>query len=204
MQGAAGLISLAGLWLATVASPGPNFVRISHATLTWSHRTGAVMALGTACGNALWCLAAACGFAAIAQTNLATVLKWGGAVYLGWCAYKLLRNALLDRGPNIAVSPLPPSSPFNQGLMTALSNPQAVVFFGTLFLACFPGGLNVSVSAASVAIVFGVTVGWYAVVIGCLAAPQARRVYLRFKRGLDICLAGVLAAMALKVGLSAG
>lgn len=193
------------IWLMQVMAPGPNFVRISQAALTVSRRAAMVTASGTAAGNCSWCIAAALG-AAVLMRNAAVsqALHLGGTVYFGWLGTMQLigafrRNPLTGQAPPLDESGF---KAFKRGFATATANPQAVVFFATIFSTMFPqlsGGLLVTM----VMIVATVNLGWYACVATVLTAGPARRIFERWQPVIDFTFGILLWAAALKLALAA-
>lgn len=59
------LPALAAVFSVAAITPGPDFLAVSHTTLTRSRRDGAYAALGVTPGMACWALAAPAGFAGI-------------------------------------------------------------------------------------------------------------------------------------------
>lgn len=194
-------------WLAQVATPGPNFVRISHTALAASRAAAFATACGTAIGNGIWCLVAALGAAALVGDGLVGQLVRGlGALYLATFGARLLTGAVRRRG----VSAAPPAwlpdragaAAVRLGLVTALTNPQAIIFFATILLATLPASRPVLLVAALV-VVPAVTLLWYAVVIGLLSAPRPRGAYERVRPLVDAGFGFVLLATALRLARQA-
>ncbi len=88
-------------------------------------------AFGIYAGDLIWYTLAATGLAALAQTfaTVFIVVKWLGAAYLIYLAYRMWTSeperldAVADRGP------LSHKSLFLGSLMVTLSNPKAIVFY---------------------------------------------------------------------------
>lgn len=193
------------IWLMQVMAPGPNFVRISQAALTVSRRAAMVTASGTAVGNCCWCIAAALG-AAVLMRNAAVsqALHLGGTAYFGWLGTVQLIGAF-RRKPLIGQAPPPYESgfkAFKRGFATATANPQAVVFFATVFSTMFPL-LSIGLLVAMVLIVAAVNLGWYACVATILTAGPARRIFERWRPVIDLTFGTLLWAAALKLGWAA-
>ena len=77
--------TIAGVWLITVISPGPNFVATSHAAVTHSRRAGVLVAAGIALGTTVWSTASLLGLGLLFQTAawLYQVVKLAGAAAPG-------------------------------------------------------------------------------------------------------------------------
>lgn len=67
---------------------------------------------------------------------LHTIIMVGGGLYLCWMGYQMLRGALKKQD---AVAPSPhvelaqSGRSFLKGLLTNLSNPKAIIYFGSVF-----------------------------------------------------------------------
>lgn len=204
---AAPLGSFALFWLAQVATPGPNFVRISHTALTTSRSAAFATACGTAIGNSIWCAVASVGAATLVGDGLiGQLLRGCGALYLATFGARLLVGALRRR----TAVPLPPGwlpdragvAAVRAGLVTALTNPQAVIFFATIFLATLSPD-RAWVLFGAIVVVAGVTLLWYAVVISLLSAPRPRRTYERVRPLVDAAFGCMLILTALRLARAA-
>ncbi|MEC9345858.1 MAG: LysE family transporter [Pseudomonadota bacterium] len=126
---------LAGIALSL--TPGPNgLLSLDHGV---RHGTGRAVftALGSVTGMSILIGASLAGLGAVMLTSetVFTVVKWVGAAYLVWLGVRLWRT----RG--FAVTAAVPDGParrriarhraFAQGLVVALSNPKALIFFAT-------------------------------------------------------------------------
>lgn len=121
--------ALASLVLA--ATPGPGVLYIVTRTLAQGRRAGLASVAGVALGNLGNALAAALGLAAalLALSTLAfEFVKWAGAAYLLWLAWKALR------APAAAPDAAPRGTPAlgriaRDGFVVALLNPKTALFF---------------------------------------------------------------------------
>ena len=194
-------------WLAQVATPGPNFVRITHTALAASRSAAFATACGSAIGNSFWCAVAAFGAAALVGDGLiGQLVRTAGALYLALFGARLLIGALRPRsGPAAPAGWLPDRAgvaAVRLGLVTSLTNPQAIIFFATILLATFPAGQPMLLIAA-LAIVPAVTLLWYGVVIGLLSASRPRRAYERARPLVDAVFGMVLLVTALRLAAQA-
>ncbi len=121
------LLAATGLSL----SPGPNgLLALTHGALH-----GHAKALYTICGGALGFVVVIAlsmfGIGALLQTSLLwlTVMKWAGGAYLVWLGLQVWRSPPI--GLELSGSPTARggASMFRQGLLSALTNPKALLFF---------------------------------------------------------------------------
>lgn len=134
-------ISLLAVWLAAIASPGPDTLQIMRQGLK-TRATGVYCAIGIMVGNTLWILASLAGLSALVKTHPAVmqVLHYAGGAYLLYLGLKMCwggLTALRRRGAGVQVvaasQGLAPLAAVKLGLATNLANPKAILFFGAVF-----------------------------------------------------------------------
>lgn len=140
-------IALLAVWIAAVASPGPDLVQIIRLGAR-SRAAGVWVALGIMTGNTLWITGSLLGLSALLNTypGILTVLQLLGGAYLLWMGVNATRGGLAARRQ--AAVPVTPAGAVSegdaitsagvlqawwQGLTTNLANPKAVLFFGAVF-----------------------------------------------------------------------
>ena len=113
-------------------TPGPNgLLALTHGGLFGARRTMAT-ALGGVSGFVVLIALSMSGLGALlmASEELFSVIRWLGAFYLMWLGYRTwrtpvsLRSASSDRDRTRSFNSL-----FTEGLVVALSNPKAILFF---------------------------------------------------------------------------
>ena len=121
------LLAATGLSL----SPGPNgLLALTHGALH-----GHAKALYTICGGALGFVVVIAlsmfGIGALLKTSLVwlTVLKWAGGAYLVWLGVQVWRSPPVGLELSGDVPTRGGASMFRQGLLSALTNPKALLFF---------------------------------------------------------------------------
>lgn len=171
-----------------IMSPGPNFVAVTHRAVTAPRAEALALAAGIACVSALWAAAALFGLGLL--FGLFPWLFWSvkllGAAYLVWIGIRLLRGvgAPLPERPVLAArSSL--ARAFRNGMLTNLSNPKAMVFYGSVFSAFVPAGTMPATQAAMVATVGTIAALWYGGVAWFLASERAALVYRRIRPLLE-------------------
>ncbi|WP_299591797.1 LysE family translocator [uncultured Tateyamaria sp.] len=116
---------------------------------------GLALAWGVSSGSVIWAAAAALGFGAILLANqwLLETVRYAGAAYLAWLGLKSARAALQDR-------PLTPQDIgtasyarcWAQGALIHLTNPKAVMFWGSIMAIGLKPGADATGVATLVAI----------------------------------------------------
>jgi threonine/homoserine/homoserine lactone efflux protein len=123
--------------LIAVASPGPAVMAIAGTSMRAGRRTGLVFAAGVVTGSLAWSIGAAAGLSAVMLANawLIEIVRYGGGAYLLFLAFKSARAALKPHG-GVSPSGLAQASArraYARGLALHLTNPKAILFFGSLY-----------------------------------------------------------------------
>jgi RhtB (resistance to homoserine/threonine) family protein len=124
-----------------VASPGPATLAIAGTSMSQGRLKGAVLALGITTGSLIWSFAAALGLSAIMQTHVWVfeAVRYLGAAYLLFLAYKSARSALAKKKSEYTeISEISLQSAYFRGLFIHLTNPKAILFFGSLYVVAVP------------------------------------------------------------------
>jgi threonine/homoserine/homoserine lactone efflux protein len=188
---AAVLLTLTLMWLVIVPTPGANSLMITHLAVTRPARDVAFALAGNLAGVAALALLALFGWAALLELFpwLRLAVTIFGALYLVWFGARLLRRSLNPpasgnggagdegaRGPRRMAA---------LGLVTALSNAQAIIFITSIF--AVSGVLQASIPTGVVAIV--IMISCNAAYLGLLAwlfqRQAVRTFYQRFRRVLE-------------------
>ncbi|TYB48054.1 LysE family translocator [Actinomadura chibensis] len=180
------LFLLAALTL--VAIPGPNHLYITTRSIGEGRRAGVVSALGVETGTLVHIAAAAAGLSAVVAASATAfgVLRYAGAAYLVFLAYRTLRGR--DEPDGLDLRPQPLRRVYLDGVLVNVLNPKVVLFF----LAFLPQFVDRDAGAVPVQIaVMGVVLALiglvsdivYAVAAGSIGAwLRARPVFRRRQR----------------------
>jgi len=200
------IATLLGALAIGAISPGPSFVFVARTSVAGSRAEGLAAAAGMGIGGVIFAILVMLGLQALLGTFgwLFFALKAAGALYLIYLGITLWKGAgrpLVEEG-----EPLPSrsaGSAFLRALLTQLSNPKAVVVYGSIFAALLPPNLPHSVSLFLPLLVFIVEAGWYSIVALALSSASPRRAYLSCKTTIDRVAGGVLGLLGLKLLASA-
>lgn len=138
-------LTAAYLVLATAlaVSPGPDVLFVVANGMRHRARGAIASALGIGFGSVVHAIAAALGVSAVIAASPVAfeILKYAGAIYLGYLGFQALRSwwsysATLD--PSDAQTEVSPWKVFQRGLITNLLNPKVIVFY----LALLPQFIN--------------------------------------------------------------
>lgn len=139
-----------------VASPGPAVLAIAGTSMKAGRSAGLIFASGVTTGSLTWSIGAAAGLSAVMLANawLIEAVRYFGAAYLLFLAFKSARSALTpgDAAPP-GLSAAPPRRAFVRGLTLHLTNPKAILFFGSLYSFGVPADATLSDLALIVAAV---------------------------------------------------
>lgn len=127
-----GLLIFSSVYLLAVATPGPGVAAVIARSLARGTQGAAAFIGGFLIGDLIWFAVAATGLAALAQTAqlVFVVIKYAGAVYLLYLAYRLwtappataAEDTPLDTGQK-------PLQLFLGSLALTLANPKTAIFF---------------------------------------------------------------------------
>jgi threonine/homoserine/homoserine lactone efflux protein len=194
------LILLAAL-IAT-ASPGPATLAIAGTSMASGRRYGLALAAGVTTGSLAWSIAAAAGLsvAMLANAWVFEVLRYAGAAYLLFLAFKSARSALRP-GAAPAMETAAPSlaTAYRRGLLLHLTNPKAILFFGSLYAVGVPAGT----SPASLALVIAaVGLQSFALFHGLallFSSPPLAAGYAKLRRWFEAVFAAAFAFAGIKI-----
>ena len=195
--------ALLGFWAAfalALVSPGPNFALVLRIGLASGRGAALRTTLGIAVGEAVWGFAALFGVAALAlrYPMLATVIRWGGGLFLLWLAFGALRSAWQGSGMSEA-KPVAGGGGFWTGLAMMLLNAKAGFFWVSLTGVL----LGTDLAPAAVFLAVGVAVLlsllWHGALAVAFSGTRITRLYARARRGIEGLLGATLGALGLRL-----
>ncbi|TAJ88438.1 MAG: LysE family translocator [Reyranella sp.] len=204
MEYVAALAGLAVVHLLAVASPGPSTVLVIQTAAVSGRRAGLLAAFAMMLGALAWAAAALYGLQILFARFewLYVAFRIGGAIYLLYLAFMLLRHA---------GAPLPEADPaavragvwqgFLKALLLQLSNPKVMVFMGSIFVSLLPAQPPAWMDATVLTIVAINEFCWFALLALLFSGETARAFYRRTKLWLDRFMGGALALLGLKLAL---
>lgn len=190
------------------ATPGPNMLLAMTHGMRYGNRRALITCAGLMIGLLVIMCASMLGLGAIlaASERLFSLLKYAGAAYLVYLGVKLWRDPAIASGLAVDVTRAvategAPVALFRTGMLVALSNPKAFLFFTAFFPQFFnkaePQGLQFAILAATFVAVEGV---WQIIYMTggtrasrVLGAPGRLRLVNRISGSLFIGLAFLLA-----------
>ena len=207
------LLTVAGLTIAGLLSPGPNFLLISGRALSSGVRSAVATAFGVTAGSLTHAMFGIAGFGALLRSSasLFTVAKLLGASYLVWVGFKSLRSAIRTRTAGFENSrgeqnPHPPATgPWRSavdGYLTQMSNPKSTLFFLALFTTVVPAQTTVLQGAAVVGTVVGLALTGYVLIAAVFSRPVLQRGYQRVGYVFDAVFGLLMIAIGLRIAVT--
>ncbi|MBD1546914.1 LysE family translocator [Roseibium aggregatum] len=191
-----------GAALIAIPSPGPATLAIAGASMASGRRIGMALGAGVVCGSLTWSTSAAFGLSAImlAHVWMFEAVRYAGAAYLIYLSIVSARSACFGKGKK--ASPVEISSmgaAFRKGLAIHLTNPKAILFFGSLYSIGVPAGATagdlVSIIAAvgSLSAFIMIGYGWL------FSIASVRQAYIRLHRWFSGLFALAFGAIGFKL-----
>ena len=190
-----------------MVSPGPNVLVVTQTAASETRRAGVFAALGIAAAAALLSSAALLGLSVV-PTRLAwlhTMLGVVGGGYLLYLGVRLWRAADSPAAFSSAASGVARTDwrAFRLGLATNLTNPKALLFYGSVFSALLAPDAPPWIKLAAVGII-AVNSTAFHVALACLfSTPRAQAGYQRIKPWVDRIAGAGLAALGVRLMLPA-
>jgi threonine efflux protein len=199
------LASVLVVHVVAMISPGPNVLLVTQTAMSRTRRAGVLAALGIAAGAAVWSSAALFGLSVV-FTQFAwpqRALKVLGGIYLLYLGIKLWRAADRPLGTRSAqvATVRSDGQAFGLGLLTNLTNPKALIFYGSIFATLLTPDLPTAVKLYACGIIVLNATLWH-VGLACLfSTPNAQHIYGRMRRWIDRVAGSVLALFGLRLTL---
>ncbi|MFM1885728.1 MAG: hypothetical protein RL026_885 [Pseudomonadota bacterium] len=190
------LLTIFVLYAGALISPGPNILLVSQLAASSGHRTALLAALGIAAGAGMWAAAVVLGLPALfaAVPGLRGLMQLAGGGYLLYLAIRLWRSGVAAGGAGPAG--LGALAAFRLGTLTNLTNPKALLFFGSVFATALPPAPTPALKSATVALVIGSAASWYGLLALLFSRATVREGYARRARLFGRIAAAVLGGLA--------
>lgn len=157
------LLAFIGVSILLAITPGPDMAVVTKNALAHGRRGVVLTTTGIGLALAIWVTATAVGLSAVlrASSDLLLVLKLVGAAYLAYLGIRSLLDS--RRAPADFLAGTPPVAPsraiFQQGFLSALSNPKLGVFFVTFLPQFVAPGQALLPRLLELGLIFAV-IGW--------------------------------------------
>lgn len=184
-------------------TPGPNSLLVlTHGALHGWRKTGFTVA-GGALGFLALIALSMLGIGALlkASVHALVVLKLAGGAYLVWLGWQLWRAPAIQLQADATAASVRSSALFRQGLLTAVSNPKALLFYGAFLPQFIDPRRELLTQFMLMATVFvAVEIGVeYAL---ALLAQRIRGLLQRFGRRFNQACGGLFVAMGVALPMT--
>lgn len=183
--------------LIALASPGPDFFFVSQTAASRSRKEAMMGVIGITLGVLVWAAVALMGLHLILQKMawLHQIITVGGGLYLCWMGWQLLKSARAKKQSGDETTVVLPARgrTFMRGLLTNLSNPKAVIYFGSVFSMFVGDSVSGGERLGIFLLIVVETLAWFSLVAMVFALPKMRRGYQRLAKWID-GVAGVVFA----------
>ncbi len=194
-------LTVALMHMIALVSPGPDFFFVSQTAASRSRKDAMMGVVGITLGVAVWAAVALMGLHLILQKMawLHQIITVGGGLYLCWMGWQLLKSARAKKlaGDTDEVESTADLSArgrtFMRGFLTNLSNPKAVIYFGSVFSLFVGDNVSGGERGGLFIMIVAETFVWFSVVAMVFALPTMRRGYQRLAKWID-GVAGVVFA----------
>lgn len=186
-------------------TPGPGFVGISQIAVRYGARAGLAATGGLLVAAWIYCAVVLSGLTILFQLVpwLYLVLKIAGGAYLVWIGIQFLKAG---KAPEVAGAlvrePLAARAAARKGLLIGLTNPKAMVYFGSIFTLFLKPGSPLWLDGAAIGIVTFDVVVWYGFVSLVFSRDAVRRAYQRMGHWIERAAGVVMAGFGLKLLLA--
>ncbi|HIW95899.1 MAG TPA: LysE family transporter [Candidatus Corynebacterium gallistercoris] len=196
----AAYLGLLGAWMVAIMSPGPDTVQLLRLGAR-SRRSALWAAVGICTGNVIWPVVTMAGLAALiaAFPWILTLLYLGGGAFLLRMGFGAFRGGRADLSfqSDATLRPQPPTTQMGPlrswrlGLATNLSNPKALLFFGSVFAQFLPVGISLGERLAVLALMTASGLAWFCSFAYLVSNPAWAARLQRFNPWIEM-VAGVV------------
>lgn len=198
-------LSFAAIAFLMALSPGPNLIYLASRSICQGRSAGFASLGGVCTGMFFYMLGTAAGLSAIFKAVPAAydAVRWAGAVYLLWLAYKVVTK----RSPILAPTGLPRENKtqlYRRGLLACLLNPKIVVTYGALlpqFVEPASGDVLGQTLVLGLVQITAAASAHSIVIVSAAAVASVLSKHHSFVRAQRYLLGSVLAALAVRLAV---
>ncbi|MBB4234163.1 LysE family translocator [Rhizobium esperanzae] len=187
------LALLVSVYVASLVSPGPNFIIVTSTSMTASRAAGLFAGLGLAIASLTWAVMAMAGLGFLLTHFewLHITLQVAGALYLIWLGLKMIRGAakpLKATGPTDVAW----RSAMRRAYVVSMTNPKSVAFFGSIFALVIPTHAPIWLYCVIALTCFLLSALWYCGLAFFFSNPRVSAGFLRFKASIERVMGATL------------
>jgi RhtB (resistance to homoserine/threonine) family protein len=203
-------LTLAGVHLLAVISPGPDFVMIVRQALVYSRRVGLYSAIGLGLGILVHVGYSLAGIGLIISQSilLFSIFKFAAAGYLIWIGYhgitakKSSESSDQIKTTDASIEHISNWRAIKTGFLTNVFNPKATLFFLSLFTLIVSPTTPLWVQALYGLEMATMTAIWFGIVAFFLSNGAIQRKFVRIRHWIDRVTGAALIGLGIKVALS--
>ncbi len=190
------LLSLSGIFLLACCSPGPVFLLIASTSAQRGRADGVRVGLGVASATFVWASFTVLGLGAILASVVwaQSALRLVAGLYLLCLGIGMVRNSLRAKPEAVGLESLRRAA-FGSGFIASITNPKALVFFGSAFAFTSPAQPTLDYNVAAVIVLTVLSALWHSSLAVIFATPALQRGYQSLKRQIDLCVGVLLACL---------
>jgi len=197
------LLSLSGLMIVSLISPGPDFAVVVRNSLIYSRKTALLTALGIALGILVHVSYTLLGLGVIIKESawFFLIIKYAGAAYLLYIGYKGLKAKKANiTAENVQQArDISPFSAVLSGFLTNALNPKCMLFFISLFSMIISTQTPPAILSLYGMIIFLETLAWFGFVGFCLSGKRTREKFNAISHWIERVTGGVLMGLGAKL-----
>lgn len=197
------ILSLSGLMLLSLISPGPDFAVVVRNSLVYSRRSALLTALGIALGILVHVAYTLFGLGMIIRESawLFLIVKYMGAGYLLYIGFKGLKAKKTAPGLGQVehIRDISALSAVGSGFLTNALNPKCMLFFISLFSMVIAPHTPISILSLYGLIIFIETLIWFSFVAFCLSGKRTREKFNAVGHWIERVTGGVLMGLGAKL-----
>jgi len=190
-------------WMLAGGSPGPATMGIAGTAMASGRPSALAFAFGILAGSATWGIAAALGLSALMLTNawVFEIIRYLGAAYLGWLAFKALRRAWASQSKGEMGTPFSGSAKllFAKGAAIHLTNPKAVLGWGSIYAIAAPATATPSMLFGYFGLLYAGSIIIFLGYAFLFSSERVVRIYARMQRWFDLAFAGFFGFASFKI-----
>lgn len=196
-------ISVIGIHLLAVMSPGPDFVMLVRNALTYSRKTGYYTAIGFGIGIGIHVLYSVLGLGLIISKTptLYNAIKYLGAGYLLYIGIMSLKSSggSIDIGNEEHREDISPLKAIRIGFLTNVLNPKATMFFLSLFTIVVGPNATTKTLLGLGAIMMVNTALWFCLLSYLVTHSKILPTFEKYENAFNKTFGVILIGIAIKV-----
>ncbi len=200
------ILTVAGINLLAIMSPGPDFIMITRNSLMYSRKTAVYSALGLSLGILVHIAYSLIGVGFLISQSiiLFSLIKIIGALYLIYIGYKSLAdksNPNIDKS-NFKTKDLSTIEAIKMGFLTNVSNPKVTLFFLSIFTLVIKPNTPVFIKLVMGMEMSLATFIWFAIVAIIFTNKLIKQKISKVQHYAEKLMGVILIALGIKIAFS--